>query len=241
MPKDKQTFQKIFISGLLILIPMVVTVAVLVFLFNLLDNWLSPYGAQILRALGANLPDSWNRIPGFGILATFLLICLTGLFASNYLGRRLLDFLDQFLQSVPLIQNLYGGMRQLVDAFTASEGMAFKTVVMLEFPSTGVWTLGFLTTSSAEWARRVGGADLETVFIPAAPIPSQGLLIMVSRRRLTVLPLSVEAAFKMIATLGLVAGQEKILAAAQDSRSKSSSLRVRPTRPKSSARRSGKK
>jgi uncharacterized membrane protein len=209
-PEKKKTFQKIFISGILILIPIMVTLFILGFMFNLLDSWLSPYGAQILRTLGVDLPHDWKQIPGFGILATFILICLTGLFASNYLGRRMLAVIDQFMASLPLINHVYGGMRQLVDAFSQRQGTAFKTVVMLEFPSPGIWTLGFLTTPSSTWAKRHVSGDLMNVFVPAAPIPSAGILVMVPRRKLKVLPLSVEEAFKIVATLGIVAGKEKV-------------------------------
>jgi uncharacterized membrane protein len=209
MAEEKKMFRNIFISGLLILIPIAATIVVLGFMFNLLDSWLSPYGAYILRAFGVALPADWKNIPGFGIVATFVLICLTGLFASNYLGRRLLKVVEKFIGSLPLINNVYNGMRQLVEAFSSGQGKAFKTVVMLEFPQRGNWTLGFLTSESALWAQKAARQTLVNVFIPAAPIPSQGILVLVPRHKLKVLPLSVEEAFKFIATLGLVTGKAK--------------------------------
>lgn len=210
MSQERNSFQKIFISGLLILIPIVATLFVLGFLFNFLDSWLSPYGAEILRALGVNLPADWKKVPGFGILATFLLIVGTGLFASHYLGRRLLKLVDSFMGSLPVVNHVYSGMRQLVDAFSASEGTAFKTVVMLEFPRKGIWTLGFISAPAAAWAQRVlKKKDMVNVFIPAAPLPSQGLLVLVPKSQVKVLPLSVEETFKIIATMGLVSGKEK--------------------------------
>jgi uncharacterized membrane protein len=208
MAKEKNSFQKIFISGLLILIPIVVTLFVLVFLFNFLDSWLSPYGAEILRALGMNLPPTWNKVPGFGILATFILICITGLFASNYLGRRLLKLVDSFMSSLPVINHVYSGMRQLVDAFSASEGTAFKTVVLVEFPASGIWTLGFISAPAASWAQREFKTEMVNVFIPATPLPSTGILVLMPRNKLKIVPLSVEETFKIIATMGLVAGKE---------------------------------
>jgi uncharacterized membrane protein len=208
MAKEKNSFRKIFIAGLLILIPIVVTIFVLVFLFNFMDSWLSPYGAEILRALGVNLPADWKKVPGFGILATFILICITGLFASNYLGRRLLKIVDNFMGSLPFINVVYSGMRQLVDAFSASKGTAFKTVVMLEFPAPGIWTLGFISAPAAAWAQRKFKTAMVNVFISASPLPSTGIMVIVPLAKLKVLPLSVEEAFKIIATMGLVPGKE---------------------------------
>lgn len=204
-PNKKINLRSIFISGFFIMLPIMVTVVAMVFVFNLLDSWLAPYGAYILRFFGVNLPPDWKNIPGFGIVATFILIFVAGLFGTNYLGRRLLKFVDQFMGSVPVINYVYSGIRQLMDVFASSQGTtAFKTVVMVEFPLPGAWSLGFLTTPSFAAARKAAQAKLVNVFIPTCPIPSQGILLMVPENRLRVLPMAVEDAFKMFATLGLV-------------------------------------
>lgn len=202
--ESKTTFKGIFISGLFILIPLIVTLAVLVFLFNSFDNWLAPMINYLLQLTGFRLPAGWKRIPGLGIVATVLLIFLAGLFGSHYLGRRILHLAEQLITGIPVVSNIYTGVRQLVKAFSDAGTTAFKTVVMVEFPGPGQWTMGFLTAPAMPEANRLAKDKLMHVFIPAAPIPSQGLLLQVPASKMKVLPITTEDAFKMLATLGLV-------------------------------------
>lgn len=206
--ESKTGFRKIFITGLLIIIPVAVTAAILMFLFNFLDNWLAPLVNQVLHWAGIPLPAGWKRIPGLGILATFLLVLLTGLVSTNYLGRRMIHFGHSLLQRIPLVKNVYGGVSQLVKALSDSNSTPFRTVVMLEFPHSGCWTLGFVSGEASAVANQIAGTELVNVYVPAAPIPSQGIYLMVPRRALRVLPVSTEEGFKMLATLGLIRKQE---------------------------------
>jgi uncharacterized membrane protein len=200
----RRGFRQIFITGLVILVPLAVTLAVLVFLFNLLDNWLAPAVNEVLHLAGVPLPTGWKRIPGLGILATIVIVFFTGLVGSNYFGRRLFDLGHRLLQTIPLVKDVYGGVSQLVRALSSAESAPFRTVVLLEFPRAGIWTLGFVSGPASALVSRAAGEDLVNVFIPAAPIPSQGLFIQVPRRTLHVLPLTTDDAFKTLATLGLV-------------------------------------
>jgi len=203
--ETKGGFQKTFITGLAIMIPVFVTIAILMFLFNLLDNWLAPLVNQLLQWVGLPLPVGWKRIPGLGILATLLLVFLTGLFSTNYVGRRLIDVGHRLMNTIPVVKNVYGGISQLVKAFSSAGATPFKTVVLVEFPKPNVWTLGFVSSDASELMTQVTGiSGLVNVFIPAAPIPSQGLYVLVSKQDLRILPISTEEGFKMLATLGLV-------------------------------------
>ncbi len=202
--KKHNTFQRIFFTGLIFLIPVALTAGILVFLFNLLDNWLAPVVNQLLHVIGVPLPLGWSRIPGLGILATLALVFFTGLVGSHYLGRRLLGFGHGLLQNIPLVKNVYGGISQLVKVLTSAEATPFRTVVMLEFPRPGVWTLGFVSNDASELVNSMAGTRLVNVFLPAAPIPTQGLYLMVPKKDLRVLAISTEEGFKMLATLGLV-------------------------------------
>lgn len=208
-PRKEHPLRRIFISGLLVVIPLAATILILVFLFNLLDGWLAPMGGQFLRALGFKLPPELKRIPGFGILATLALILVTGLVASNYLGRQVLSFGDRVIRNIPLVSNVYGGVRQLVKAFSGSGSTAFRTAVLFEFPRKGIWTVGFLTVPAFAAAEQIVRKKLLTVFLPAAPIPSQGVMLLVPAKDVRILPLSTEQAFKLIATLGMVSSTEE--------------------------------
>jgi uncharacterized membrane protein len=208
-PRKEHPLRRIFISGLLVVIPLAATVLILIFLFNLLDGWLAPMGGQFLRAVGFKLPPELKRIPGFGILATLVLILLTGLVASNYLGRRVLRFGDRIIRNIPLVSNVYSGIRQLVKAFSSAGSTAFRTAVLFEFPRKGIWTVGFLTVPAFAAAEQIVRKKMLTVFLPAAPIPSQGVMLLIPAKDVRILPLSSEQAFKLIATLGMVSSPEE--------------------------------
>ncbi len=208
MPKAKKehknTLRRIFISGLLILIPVAVTVFIFLFMFNLLDGWLAPMGGEVLRFFGFKVPPELKHIPGFGILATLILIFLTGLVASNYLGRQLLRFGDRVIKNIPIISSIYSAMRQVVNSFSMSGSSAFKTVVMFEYPRTGIWAIGFLTTPSLSAARQISKQELVNVFLPTTPNPTSGYFLMVPLKQIYVLPISPEEGLKIIATVGLI-------------------------------------
>jgi len=205
MPPETTTgFKKTFVTGLFILIPVAVTVIILLFLFNFFDNWLAPLVNQLLHWAGIPLPAGWTRIPGLGILVTLLLTFITGLVSTNYFGRRLLGVGQSILNTIPVVKNVYGGVSQLVSALSEAGAAPFQTVVMLEFPRPGMWTIGFVSSDAAELANQIVGTEMVNVFLPTAPIPSQGLYLMIPKKDLRVLPLTTEEGFKMLATLGLI-------------------------------------
>lgn len=203
-PIKKNRIQRVFITGLLILIPIVATIFVLIFLFNLLDGWLAPAGGQILRALGVKLPTDLEHIPGFGIAATFLLIFFTGLFASNFLGRKILQFGDKIIKRLPLVNNIYSTIRQVVTSFSIAGSKAFKQVVMFEYPRKGLWAIGFITTNSLPSVQRIAKQKMVNVFLPTTPNPTSGFLLMVPEKDVYPLPISPENGVKIIASVGLI-------------------------------------
>ncbi|MCD4813742.1 DUF502 domain-containing protein [bacterium] len=202
--ESKFTLRKIFIAGLLVIIPIAATVFVFVFLFNLLDGWLAPMGGEVLRTLGFKIPSEYKHIPGFGIVATLLLVFLTGLVASNYLGRQVLRFGDRLIKSLPVISSIYSAMRQVVNSFSITGSSAFQTVVMFEYPRPGIWALGFLTTPSMASARKIAGKELVNVFLPTTPNPTSGFFLMIPMKDLNVLAITPEEGLKIIATVGLI-------------------------------------
>ncbi len=204
--EHKSTLKKVFITGLLVLIPIAATAFVVVFFFNLLEGWLAPAGVQILYLMGIRLPEAWQQLPGFalGILTTLILIFITGVFASNFLGRRILKFGDQLIKSIPLVNSIYSAMRQVVNSFSVTGASAFKTVVMFEYPRKGLWAMGFMTTSSLACIQKSAKQKVTNVFLPTTPNPTSGFLLMIPTRDLRVLPISPEEALKIIATVGLI-------------------------------------
>ncbi|MCK5242138.1 DUF502 domain-containing protein [bacterium] len=208
--EHKFTFKGIFISGLLVLIPIVTTAFIFMFLFNLMDGWLAPMGGEVLRTFGFKIPPEYKHIPGFGILATFLLIFLTGLVASNYLGRKLLQFGDRILKNIPVVNSIYTAMRQVVNSISVTGSNAFQTVVMFEYPRPNIWVIGFLTTPSLSVVRKLTKQELVNVFLPTTPNPTSGFFLMIPLKDLKVLPISPEEGLKIVATVGLIQNEKVV-------------------------------
>ncbi|MBN1595120.1 DUF502 domain-containing protein [candidate division FCPU426 bacterium] len=214
-PKEhKTTLRGIFISGLLILIPVAATIFIFVFLFNLLDGWLAPMGGEVLRSFGFKIPPQYKHIPGFGIVATLLLVMITGLVASNYLGRKILQFFNHIISNIPVVSSIYSAIRQVVNSISMTGSKAFQTVVLFEYPRRGIWSIGFLTTPSLVSAKKFTGQDLVNVFLPTTPNPTSGFFLMIPRKSLKVLPISPEDGLKIVATVGLIQREKAIAAPA---------------------------
>ena len=136
MEHFKKSVKKTFFAGLVVVVPIVITALALIWLFNLVDGFLSPLLFNILG----------RQIPGLGFLTEIILIFVVGLLATNVLGSRLLKFIQGLLVRLPLVKNIYPTIRQLVEAFSSERGSSFKKVVLVEFPQKGIFSLGFLTS-----------------------------------------------------------------------------------------------
>jgi len=136
MEHFKKSVKKTFFAGLVVVVPIVITALALIWLFNLVDGFLSPLFFNILG----------RQIPGLGFLTEIILIFVVGLLATNVLGSRLLKFIQGLLVRLPLVKNIYPTIRQLVEAFSSERGSSFKKVVLVEFPQKGIFSLGFLTS-----------------------------------------------------------------------------------------------
>jgi uncharacterized membrane protein len=188
------------IAGLLIWIPIMVTVWVVRFLSGILDQSL------------VLLPSSWRPealvgqyVPGVGIILSFLLLLLTGLLVRNLFGGQLVEGFENLVRRIPVIGAVYGGAKTFSETVLTDKGRSFKQVVMVEFPRPGAWSIGFLMSENIAEIRARTGADLVNVFVPTTPNPTTGFLIAVARREVQFMDMSVDDAFKMIFTLGVIA------------------------------------
>jgi uncharacterized membrane protein len=136
MEKFKGAIRKTFFAGLVVVIPIVVTGLALVYLFRLLDGFLSP----VIEDL------SGTDIPGLGILTEIIVIFLVGLVTANVFGSRLLKWIQTLLMHIPVVKNIYPTIKQLVEAFHPSSSSSYRKVVLVEYPRNGIYTLGFLTS-----------------------------------------------------------------------------------------------
>ena len=186
-----------FFAGLLVLIPLVVTMGILSWLFNLLDGFLGPY---IYDWLG-------RPMPGLGLIATVVLIFLIGLVATNIIGRRLLAAVDEALQRIPLVRSIYSMTKQMSDSLFQARQVAFQQVVLVEYPRRGLYQVGFVTGMiegplQHELAAKAG-ERMVNVFIPATPNPMSGYLVILPEHDIQALGISVQDGLKLIISGGM--------------------------------------
>lgn len=191
--------RKYLMAGLLVWLPLGVTVLVINFLIETFD--------QVLILLpSAYRPDELlgYHIPGFGLLMTAVVILVTGITAANYLGEKLVGFWEGLLSRIPLVRSIYSAVKQVTEAFVGSE-QSFQKAYLVEYPRRGTWTLAFQTsTKTGEAQAKTGLSSVVNVFVPTTPNPTSGFFLMVSQDDLVPLDMSVEQALKMIISGGVV-------------------------------------
>lgn len=190
MLKSLRTY---FITGLIVLLPSIVTFYTLYKLFVFIDGFL---GKPIRVYTGYS-------IPGVGLIMTVLLILLIGLFATNLIGRKILQSVERFFFNIPLVRSIYKTVKQIVDAFSHQNSNAFQQVVLIEYPRKGLYALAFLTGVSKGEIQAKTSEETINVFLPTTPNPTSGFLLLVPKKDVTFLNMSVEEGLKLIISGGV--------------------------------------
>lgn len=197
-----------FLTGLIIVLPAVVSIIVLVWVFgsvaNVTDNLLIFIPSDITHKNGGTGPMHWYwSLAALGI--AILLISGIGRLARNFFGKKLIELADTFMLRVPLFNRIYGAIKQVNDAFTVGGTNSFKTVVLVEFPREGMYSLGFLTSEQNNEIQLKTPCKVVSVFIPTTPNPTSGFLLLVPEDKVTKLDMSVSDGVKYIVSLGSLA------------------------------------
>lgn len=192
-----RSFKKYFITGLLIWVPLVITIWVLGLVVNTLESvvpvFLSP---QALFGFD---------IPGFRVLLVLFVLLATGVFAANFFGRSILRWSEKLLGRIPLVRSIYHSVKQVSDTLLAPNGQAFRQAVLVEYPRKGCWTIALLTGSpSGEVAEHLQSEHV-SVYVPTTPNPTSGFFLIMSRTEVIPLSMSVDSALKYIVSMGVVA------------------------------------
>lgn len=194
---DRSVFKRYFITGLLVWIPLVITLWVLSVVVSTLES-VVPTFLRSESLFG-------THIPGFGFATVIVVVLLTGVFTANLLGRKLFEIWESLLGRIPLVRSIYNSVKQVSDTVLAPNGQAFRKAVLLQYPRAGAWTIGFLTGAPggevAEWLP----GDHVSVYVPTTPNPTSGFFLMVPRAEVQELDMSVDAALKYIVSMGVVA------------------------------------
>lgn len=199
MSNRMASLRKYLIAGLLVWLPLIVTIFIIQFLLNLLDKtaqWL-PDTLQPEQLFGIN-------IPYFSVVIALAVLLLTGMLAANLFGRRLLEIWEYLLARIPLVNTVYSSTKQVAKTLLESDSRSFRQVVVIEYPRRGICSLGFQTGRALYGADRITKDPLVTVFVPTTPNPTSGFIVMVPEKDVYKLDISVEDAFKYIISLGVI-------------------------------------
>ncbi len=188
-----------FITGLLVVVPLYISIYVLSLIVGFMDNVLGLLPAFVH-------PDTYLpfHIPGLGVIFTVGVILLAGLLTRNIFGKALVSFGERLISKIPLLRMVYNSTKQFLETFFSEEHVGFKHVVLVEFPRSGAYSVGFQTGRPKGSLKEKTSADSVSVFVPTTPNPTTGFYIVVKESEVIPIDLSVEDAFKIIMTAGMV-------------------------------------
>ncbi len=192
--------KKYFITGLLIWVPLAITVWVLYLIVSTMD--------QSLLLLPASVrPEALLGfyVPGLGVILTLAVIFLTGLVTANLAGQRLVRFWEDVLARIPIVKSVYYSVKQVSDTLFSSSGVAFRKALLVQYPRTGIWTIAFLTGQPGGDLGRHLPDDYVSVYLPTTPNPTSGFLLILPRADVIELEISVDEALKYIISMGVAA------------------------------------
>ncbi|ULQ46184.1 DUF502 domain-containing protein [Flagellatimonas centrodinii] len=185
--------RKWFIAGLLVWLPLGATLVVIRFLMGMLD-------ASLIL-----IPAAWRpQIPGLGVILSLVLVLGTGALAANFVGRRALGWGESLLGRIPLIRSVYGGIKKLAETVFSESSNAFRQPIMIEYPRKGLWSIAFVTGEPIGEVQDKTAEAVLTCFVPTTPNPTSGYIVMVPRKDVLWLEMSVEQAMRLIISLGVV-------------------------------------
>jgi uncharacterized membrane protein len=196
----KKIGRRYLMSGLLVWLPILATVFVIRFALDVMDRTLLllPPSLRPQALLGVN-------IPGLGAILAVVLLIVTGMLVGNIVGRSVMQFWEELLNRIPFVRAVYGGVKSFSTTILSNKGSSFKRVLLIQYPSPGLWSVGFQTAEDIEMIDSHLGEPHVCVFIPTTPNPTSGFIVLVPRSKIIELEMSVDSALKMIVTLGVVA------------------------------------
>ena len=200
-PQIKMTLKGYLVTGLLVWLPLAVTLWVLNLIVTSLDQTLNL------------LPQEWQpeallgfHLPGLGVVLSVMILLGTGMLAANVLGQRVLDMWDALLSRIPVVKSIYNSVKQVSDTLLSDSGQAFKKALLVQFPHSGMWTVAFQTGPLPEVvSESLSDDEFIGVYVPTIPNPTSGYFVMVAKKDTRDLNMSVDEALKYAISMGMVA------------------------------------
>lgn len=196
------TFRKYLIAGLLVWLPLGVTILVIKLLVDIMDRTL------------LLLPPEWRpdallgfHVPGLGLLLAVGIVATTGVVVANLLGRRLVAAWESLLSRIPLVRSLYKGVKQVAETVLAAGGHSFRKVLLVEYPRRGIWSLALQTGIGFRELQEKTGEEVVAVFLPTTPNPTSGFVLMVPKKDVIELDMTVDEGLKLIISMGVATPQ----------------------------------
>ncbi len=204
MKRLRTSLKNYFLTGLLVILPVFVTVYVIWLLIRAMD--------VVLKFIPAKyLPETYLpfHIPGLGLILVIIIIFAVGLLFRNLAGRRVVHFWENIVDRIPLVRIIYTGVKQLLESFFIQKNQAFKRVALLEYPRRGTYVIGFITGESKGEVQSKTNKNMMNVFVPTTPNPTSGFYILIPEDELIILNMTVEDAFKLIISGGIFSPPEQ--------------------------------
>ena len=191
--------RRYFVAGLLVWIPLGVTIFILRILIGFMDKSLRFVPKEYL-------PETWLgfAIPGLGIILTVLVVLITGLLVANFVGRSMVGFWESLLERIPIVRTVYSAAKKFAEVVFSESNQSFKKVLLIQYPRKGLYSLAFQTATELGEVQGRTGEDVLCVFLPTTPNPTSGYIIIVQRKDIIELDMEIDEAFKMIVSLGVV-------------------------------------
>jgi uncharacterized membrane protein len=186
--------RRIFLTGLLVFLPIVVTFSIVGWLFNKID---SLFREPLETIFGFPLV-------GIGFVLTILLVFITGIIASNFFGKKFISWAECIIRKIPIVKTIYIAIKQIIDTVFEDRQKAFKSAVLVQYPSKGIYALGFITSEAPSEIQKKCNEDMESIFIPTTPNPTSGMLVMIPEKDIIFLDMPVESAIKLIISGGII-------------------------------------
>jgi uncharacterized membrane protein len=200
--------KKYLIAGLLVWLPLAITIWVLHSVLGLLDGvfgWLIS-ASQAVLPMAATAPlEMLRQIPGLGVLVMLVGLLVTGVFATNIVGQWWLHQGSKLLNRIPIVKSIYSSVKQVSDTLFSSSGNAFREAVLVQYPREGSWTIAFVTGKPGGEAAQHLSGDYLSLYVPTTPNPTSGFFLMVLRADVVALKMSVDEALKYVISMGVVA------------------------------------